>query len=89
MKDLLKEEREAFEKGFAEDQWKKIEEIGAWLTAHDHRILTALKEEIEGKKLTETNWKVSGRGSKSVSAVLKNQGLQIAIDTINSIEKGV
>lgn len=98
IKDLLQQEREEFEKNLS-DVWIsgttmdgdniEVDEdaINAWLSAHHSKLLTALKEEVEGmRKLghmeqcviphldpTRCGWCVMGQNlyNKAVDDILK------------------
>jgi hypothetical protein len=79
------------------DEKKRHQIMKDWLTAHDHRILTALKEAIEGKKYGkhnsdcehDINWCVT-HGEELMDCDFEQYGHNVGIDealkTINSIE---
>jgi hypothetical protein len=105
---ILQQEREKFEDAFinsrfvvydkdVDDEIVSIDLILNWLTAHDHRLLSALKEAIEGKKYGkhnsdcehDINWCVT-HGEELMDCDFEQYGHNVGIDealkTINSIE---
>lgn len=90
--ELLQSEREEFEKKFTEPRMLKkqevlvadTDEVLTWLSSHDTKLLTALKEEVEGMKV-----KIHGYDATEESDLIGRSYNQALQDILAKLDEGI